>query len=97
MELPSPKPSGAKKAKKSSDSAADCSPEMSIYRTPSGQFYCSPCNLSVNSESQFVQHRSSKKHKLKESSSKPPPTFNEGVSAPKKPRGPIIAESIKKY
>ena len=37
--------------------------DLSIYRTPSGQFYCSPCNLSLNSESQFTQHCDSKKHK----------------------------------
>lgn len=91
-----PHPSAKKQKKPSESAAAVCSPELSIYRTPSGQFYCSPCNLSVNSESQFVQHRSSKKHKLKEASSKPAPSFNEGPP-PKKPRGPIIAESIKKY
>ena len=44
--------------------------DLSIYRTPSGQFYCAQCNCCVNSENQFVQHCASKKHKLKESSSK---------------------------
>lgn len=37
--------------------------DLSIYRTPSGQYYCSACNLSLNSESQFTQHCDSKKHK----------------------------------
>ena len=44
--------------------------DYSIYRTPSGQFYCALCNLCVNSEQQFVQHIASRKHKLKESSAK---------------------------
>ncbi|XP_076649832.1 zinc finger protein 346 isoform X2 [Halictus rubicundus] len=37
--------------------------DYSIYRTPSGQYYCAPCNLSLNSESMFAQHVESKKHK----------------------------------
>ncbi|XP_054008723.1 zinc finger protein 346-like isoform X1 [Hylaeus anthracinus] len=37
--------------------------DYSIYRTPSGQYYCAPCNLSLNSESTFAQHVESKKHK----------------------------------
>ena len=44
--------------------------DYSIYRTPSGQYYCALCNLCVNSEPQFVQHVASRKHKLKESSAK---------------------------
>lgn len=28
-----------------------------------GQYYCAPCNLSLNSESTFAQHVESKKHK----------------------------------
>ena len=44
--------------------------DYSIYRTPSGQYYCAQCNCCVNSENQFVQHCASKKHKIKESSSK---------------------------
>ena len=44
--------------------------DYSIYRTPSGQYYCAQCNCCVNSENQFVQHCASKKHKMKESSSK---------------------------
>ncbi|XP_043262430.1 zinc finger protein 346-like isoform X1 [Colletes gigas] len=37
--------------------------DYSICRTPSGQYYCAPCNLSLNSESTFAQHVESKKHK----------------------------------
>lgn len=37
--------------------------DYSIYRTPSGQYYCAPCNLSLNSEISFAQHIESKKHK----------------------------------
>ncbi|EFN77536.1 Zinc finger protein 346 [Harpegnathos saltator] len=37
--------------------------DYSIYRTPSGQYYCAPCNLSLNSETTFAQHVESKKHK----------------------------------
>ncbi len=44
--------------------------DYSIYRTPSGQFYCALCNLCVNTENLFVQHVASRKHKLKESSAK---------------------------
>lgn len=40
--------------------------DYSIYRTPSGQYYCGPCNVALNSESQFGQHQDSKKHKQKE-------------------------------
>lgn len=28
-----------------------------------GQYYCAPCNLSLNSETTFAQHVESKKHK----------------------------------
>ncbi|XP_069939788.1 zinc finger matrin-type protein 3 isoform X2 [Cherax quadricarinatus] len=41
------------------------SKDLSIYRTPSGKYYCSPCDLTLNSESQFAQHVESKKHKTK--------------------------------
>ncbi|XP_037076071.1 zinc finger matrin-type protein 3-like [Pollicipes pollicipes] len=37
--------------------------DFSIYKTPSGKFYCLPCNLTMNSETQFAQHFESKKHK----------------------------------
>ena len=43
---------------------------FSIYRTPSGQFYCSICNVCVNTESQFGQHLESRKHKQKNASQK---------------------------
>jgi matrin type zinc finger protein 3 len=43
---------------------------FSIYRTPSGQFYCSTCNVCVNTESQFGQHLESRKHKQKNASHK---------------------------
>jgi len=42
------------------------SEEFSQFRTPSGQYYCGPCNLSLNSLTQFQQHQGSKKHKQKE-------------------------------
>jgi len=41
-------------------------PDYSVYRTPSGQYYCAACNISLNSESQFSQHQVSKKHKQRE-------------------------------
>ncbi|KDR11076.1 zinc finger protein 385C-like [Zootermopsis nevadensis] len=46
--------------------------DYSIYRTPSGQFYCQPCNLTLNSEAQFAQHCESKKHKFKLATVKKP-------------------------
>lgn len=39
--------------------------DYSIYRTPSGYYYCQPCNSTSNSEAQFIQHCESKKHKVK--------------------------------
>ncbi|XP_058798782.1 zinc finger matrin-type protein 3-like [Phymastichus coffea] len=39
--------------------------DYSIYRTPSGQYYCAPCNMSLNSEITFGQHMESKKHRNK--------------------------------
>ncbi|KYB27100.1 Zinc finger matrin-type protein 3-like Protein [Tribolium castaneum] len=45
--------------------AGDCS----VYRTPSGQYYCQTCNCSSNSEVQFKQHLHSKNH-LKKASQK---------------------------
>ncbi|XP_046388586.1 zinc finger matrin-type protein 3-like [Ischnura elegans] len=38
--------------------------DYSIYRTPSGKFYCQLCNLTVQCESQFIQHLDSKKHRI---------------------------------
>lgn len=40
--------------------------DFSQYRTPSGQYYCAPCNISLNSDNQFEQHQISKKHKQNE-------------------------------
>ncbi|XP_014674771.1 PREDICTED: uncharacterized protein LOC106814907 [Priapulus caudatus] len=36
---------------------------FSMYKTPSGKFYCSCCDTMLNSESHFAQHLDSKKHK----------------------------------
>ncbi|XP_059486519.1 zinc finger protein 385B [Neocloeon triangulifer] len=47
--------------------------DMANFRTPSGNYYCSICNLSVNSESQFKTHSESKKHKSKLATIKPAP------------------------
>lgn len=37
--------------------------DFSSYRTPSGLYYCAPCNLSLGTEVLFAQHIDSKKHK----------------------------------
>lgn len=37
--------------------------DFSSYRTPSGLYYCAPCNLSVATEVLFAQHIEGKKHK----------------------------------
>ena len=37
--------------------------DFSMYRTPSGKYYCSACNMTLNSDVQFAQHIESKKHK----------------------------------
>jgi len=39
--------------------------DYSVFRTPSGQYYCAACNISLNSENQFAQHQMSKKHRQK--------------------------------
>lgn len=36
--------------------------DYSVYRTPSGQYYCQVCNLTVTSEIMLKQHFGSKKH-----------------------------------
>lgn len=36
--------------------------DYSVFRTPSGQYYCNICNLSVTSEVMLAQHMISKKH-----------------------------------
>ncbi|RZB40844.1 zinc finger matrin-type protein 4-like [Asbolus verrucosus] len=43
--------------------------DCSVYRTPSGHYYCQICNCSTNSEVQFKQHLQSKNH-LKKASQK---------------------------
>ncbi|KAK0083076.1 hypothetical protein PV325_009356 [Microctonus aethiopoides] len=43
--------------------AAAVTIDYSICRTPSGLYYCAPCNKSFNSENSFAQHVESKKHK----------------------------------
>lgn len=35
---------------------------FSVYRTPSGKYYCQICNLTLNSEAQFKTHLGSKNH-----------------------------------
>ncbi|XP_064642699.1 zinc finger protein 385B-like isoform X2 [Lineus longissimus] len=44
--------------------------DFTNYRTPSGQFYCSACNISANSDTQFQQHIESKKHRVNHSAAK---------------------------
>jgi len=51
---------------KSVSSISKRTPDYSVHRTPSGQYYCAACNISLNSESQFSQHQVSKKHKQRE-------------------------------
>ncbi|CAG9814898.1 unnamed protein product [Phaedon cochleariae] len=43
---------------------------LSVYRTPSGGYYCPTCNLALNSESQFLLHVKSKAHMKKAASQK---------------------------
>lgn len=50
--------------------------DYSIYRTPSGQYYCSPCNVSITSEIMFGQHMESKKHKAQVNPKSTQPTPN---------------------
>ena len=38
--------------------------DFSMYRTPSGKYYCSCCNVAVSSDMQFAQHVDSRKHKM---------------------------------
>lgn len=37
-------------------------PTFYAYRTPSGQFYCPTCDISITSDTQLKQHLESKKH-----------------------------------
>lgn len=59
--------SKASKRGKPSDRHRKKPVDLSVFRTPSGQYYCAACNLSLNTEAQFGQHQVSKKHKQKES------------------------------
>ncbi|KAK4877909.1 hypothetical protein RN001_010415 [Aquatica leii] len=43
--------------------------DLSVFRTPTGFYYCNPCNITLNSETQFKQHLDSKRHKKKSVSS----------------------------
>lgn len=36
--------------------------DYSIYRTPTGSYYCKTCNITLSTELMFVQHLGSKKH-----------------------------------
>lgn len=36
--------------------------DISIYRTPSGYFYCKPCDVTIPNEVLFNQHLDGKKH-----------------------------------
>ena len=38
--------------------------DLSMFRTPSGKFYCSLCNMAMNTEQQMALHVETKKHKL---------------------------------
>lgn len=42
--------------------------DNSIYRTPSGSYYCKACNITLTNEIMFNQHLDSKKH-IKQSKS----------------------------
>ena len=44
--------------------------DFSNFRTPSGNYYCSACNLTLNSDQQMAQHIDSKKHRTNYSSNK---------------------------
>ncbi|XP_003427169.1 zinc finger protein 346 [Nasonia vitripennis] len=58
--------------------------DYSIYRTPSGQYYCAPCNISLNSEISFGQHMESKKHKNQVNPKQPAPSSPVAKKAKKK-------------
>jgi len=45
--------------------------DLSIYMTPSGDYYCLPCHLITNSDIQFKHHINSKKHKQKKDQTLP--------------------------
>lgn len=37
--------------------------DFSMYRTPSGKYYCASCNMTLNNETHFASHLEGKKHK----------------------------------
>ncbi|XP_026481089.1 zinc finger protein 346-like [Ctenocephalides felis] len=43
--------------------AVDNTINVCMFRTPSGNYYCKPCDLTVDSEYQFRSHLTSKRHK----------------------------------
>lgn len=55
-------------SRKKKETISDCYNEpsrrkdFSIYRTPSGQYYCQHCNITSPNESQFATHITSKAH-----------------------------------
>ncbi|XP_066597413.1 zinc finger matrin-type protein 3-like isoform X2 [Prorops nasuta] len=67
------------------DEIVRASIDYSKYRTPSGQYYCAPCNIALSSEASFARHMESKKHKQKIN---PPPILpdssNKKVQSKKK-------------
>ncbi|XP_022195308.2 zinc finger matrin-type protein 3 isoform X2 [Nilaparvata lugens] len=56
--------------------------DYSMFRTPSGQYYCQPCNVSVNSPEQMSQHVESKKHKFKYACAKSKKNEFNGIKIP---------------
>lgn len=50
------------KTKRPKQAADSCSQDYSVFRTPSGQYYCQVCDLSVKSEVTLAQHFASKRH-----------------------------------
>ena len=57
--------------KKSIDGITESDADLSIYLTPSGDYYCLPCHLVTNSDIQFKHHINSKKHKQKKDETSP--------------------------
>lgn len=57
--------------------ADSCGTDYSMHRTPSGNYYCQCCNVTVNSPEQFGQHIDSKKHKFMYASTRKPMSKND--------------------
>ncbi|RZF38160.1 hypothetical protein LSTR_LSTR005521 [Laodelphax striatellus] len=69
--------------------------DYSIFRTPSGNYYCQPCNVTLNSPDQMSQHNESKKHKFKYACSKTKkPAFNPIKTSVKNPNPPSSISDI---